>query len=250
MRGMKKTGVAVLLLCIVLWPAGSQARPRQGSICLGLQGQLAQAWFSDLNKMIRDQDCAFITSEPNEALHEAWGGFVLGADAAYVLTEEIMLGINYEALFPNTELRIGSWAFPDRVYGIYLDAQQLGVTAKYLWPQGDSSILHAGTEVFYLQLGNAREVYKERVILSAMNTLERLSYQGATVGFKVSGGADVFVFTFLSVNGEAGFRYARIGKVTGTWLDGTEETLKNADGSDFSLDYSGFFIKGGIKFWL
>ncbi len=241
----------ILLLCLLALPSLACARDIQGRVVLSVYGQIAQMWLSDLNRLLRDQESGFITREPNAALGEVQTAPVLALGAEYGLTGRVLLGLRYELLFPATELRIGSYLYPDRVYGIYLDAEAYGVTAKYLWPRAGSLVFNAGAEIFYLRLRNAHEVYKVRhLLLPSMTTLESLDYEGGTLGGKISGGADLFLFDWLSAAGEIGYRYARVGKVTGIWSDGRREVLKNTDGSDFSLDYGGVFFQGGIKFWL
>jgi hypothetical protein len=240
------------LICLNLLsaPAIAQSRSLEGHVCLNPGAQIMQTFFGDLNQLIEDQDCGFITREPNEALNQIFCALALGLEVEYGLADDILLGVSYSSFFPFTEIRIGSWLTPDRVYGIYLDADQFGLGARKVWWQGESFLLYASAELLYVRLTRARESYKERIIFTSMRTVESLRYRGQTVGCKVSGGLDLFIFGWLSLNSELGFRYACIGEVKGVQDDGTESTLHNPDGSNFTLDYSGVFIKGGIRFWL
>ncbi len=239
-----------LALVLPLPSVGHTARSLDGTVVVTMQAQLAQMWFGDLNRLIRDQHSGFITSEPNAALSQVTGGVGFDLGAEYGLGEDWLAGLTAEMLLPSTEVRIGSWAWPDRMYTIDLKAYAFGAQARKTWWWGDEVLLSAGAGLFYLGLWDAGESRKVRAFWAAMHTTDALDYRGGALGGLAFGAADLFFLPWGSVGLEVGYRYARIGTVTGVWQDGTSGVLRNPDGSNFSLDYGGFFVKGGFKIWM
>lgn len=251
---MRNGWVCLLCGCLTLlcMPGGASARTIQDRIVLSLEGEAAEVFMSDLNRLIAQRHCAFITREANAGLKSVPSAFGAGAGLEYGVTDYLLAGVHFEALLPATELRIGSWLNPDRVYHIGLDALVWSLGLKGAWPKGKSWLFTLGGEVGYLILSHAGEYHKVRNwpgFPGAMHTTEQIDYHGWALSWKLTAGADLFLFDFWSLFLQTGFRYARVGEVTGTYLSGQEAVLRNPDGSNFTLDYGGIFLKSGFKFW-
>lgn len=65
--------------------------------------------------------------------------------------------------------------------------------------------------------------------------------EGSGLAFEGAGGVSLWATPQFAVTGAAGYRFAKVGNVT---VDGTRVYAPN--GSDYSLDYSGLFVRTGI----
>lgn len=252
MKANLRRSAWLLLLFALLAPGLGWGRSLEGKVAVSLQGGGNWVWMQDVNRLIPDRHYVFIDSEPNEALAPVGSAFSGGVGAYFGLMRDWLVGFQVNAMLPFTEVRIGSTLNPDRVYTVDLGALEYGMGAKYAWLHDSSWLLTAGAEFVYLVLNNAGEVRKVRNasgLPGGMTATDRIDYHGSTLGFKVSGGADLYLWDFWSVGLQLGFRYARIGQVKGIDLEGRSYTLKNPDGSDFSLDYGGFFLVAGTTVW-
>ena len=169
------------------------------------------------------------------------GGLTYGGGAGYWVTDYFQAGAEAESL------RVGSvsgnsaigldWNFP---------AVELGGFVRFGGFAWNRLLITGGIGVYYIGLVQAAVAFYNNGFGAPD---EHYAYSGSAVGVKIMAGADYFLSDTLALGLDVGYRVADIQQVlaSGEGLD--QALVVNDDGSRFSIDYSGVYLRGGVKLY-
>ncbi|MCD4812275.1 hypothetical protein K8S19_01065 [bacterium] len=251
---MQKTCQTLIFFCLCFHCFSSpvSANTLGGKFILSLNPGLAFFAMQDMNTKINDEQSGFMGITPSENLSTLSLGLDLGNALQYGLNDNLVLGIGFSYLSTNTSAKVGAGPlYPpqDEYYEINVPAVELGLLAKAAFALTPTLLLTIGGEVTTLGLAGAGETLESRgTVTGRVYSSTDLHYQGATFGFKLMTGIDFFIWEWLSLGVEGGYRHARFEEVRAE-ISGRDAALTNQDGSHFTLDYSGAFIHYTFRFY-
>jgi hypothetical protein len=170
-------------------------------------------------------------------------GFTGGLGMTFGLGEFCQIGFEYEGLGAQTS---GALSPASNPYGdatnatISLPASEFGGFVKLIIPVENRWLFSFGAGLYNLWLDNDSEKYSFADGSGASNT-----FYGSTLASKLWFGGEFFFTRHLSLGLDAGYRFARVTDIT----DENGVPFYNADGSRFTLDYSGPFGRAGVHFY-
>lgn len=219
--------LAILLFLALALPAPSWAdelRP-----FLGVHGTLSTFAMSDVNQDIGTINTALVgTGLSMDEIHSGAGA---GVSAGLEFPGPLSAGLGYDRLFASSEVGDFSgslkYDFPANLYRAFL---------HYGLAEGPT------TGAF---LGAALGIVSEagRVGLSVTGSGSAHSdVRGTGPLFELYAGGDVWASPQFALTGSAGYRYAKVREVE---ADGSTVFLES--GQKMSIDYSGVFLRLGLK---
>ncbi|MBN1596253.1 hypothetical protein JW933_10035 [candidate division FCPU426 bacterium] len=250
------TRVRVLLTAVCLFGLSqqtAQAIPSlAGKFIFSLNPGIGFYAPDDMNRLLQDTHSAFMGVVPSETLKPITLGLDLGTSLQYALMDFLILGLDVTYLVADTSAKATTGvASPpqDQYYIVSLPALEIGVLIKTALPLGSSWLLSAGAGGSYLSLAGAGERLESRGRLTGLvYSSSSIPYSAATLGYQVRGGLDFFIWEWLSLGVEVGYRWAKFEEVQAC-IDSRSITLKNPDNSNFTLDYSGVFTHYAFRFY-
>jgi hypothetical protein len=220
---MKRTIAAICLLTAIASASTAQALPRPW---LGISGSISTYEMGDVNAQIRDIDLA--------NLDEIGNGFAFGLHAGLRLSPLLNLAVGYGFLTASSEVAGPVGALD---YNLPAHAFHGGVELRAPTPGPVKLGVGAGVGM----------------VSSAGDLVLAVAGLGDLVG-EVSGSApmyegyamaDLWFTPLMALSPSIGYRHAKISEIQ---VNGT--TLYNLDGSQFSVDYSGYFARLTLKIGL
>lgn len=250
---MRRTihGIWSLLLVLAI-PAWGHAVSPGGKLIVSLNPGIGFFALHDINRLIDDNQSGFMTVTPAQGLSRMSWGLDLGSSVFYGATDYLLLGVDFSYLVTDTSAKVGDGVFyppQDDYYKISLPAVEISAMAKAAWHASSLVLLSAGLGVSSLSLVDAGERLESRGTLTGtVYSTAIVPYSGSTLGFKFVGGVDLMIWEWFSLGLEGGYRLARFDEIKARLNDRTV-TLQNADGSNFTLDYSGLFLRYTFRFY-
>jgi hypothetical protein len=198
----------------------------------GLYGCLGYAAYTmkDANAEI-DRTNQFFSSN----LGKITGGLDLGLGLVYGFSDFIQVGAEIGTVTGGTK---GN-PVPDTTVEWNVPAYEAGLFVSLTAPLEDTFLLSLGAGIYSLSVDTASYVTDDPYFGHRSSDL-----RGTGLGYKFTGGAQVFLGEHLALGAELGYRLAKITELT----DGGSVKWLNADGTNFTLDYSGVFGRGGV-YW-
>ena len=167
-------------------------------------------------------------------MNEISGGILYGAGFGADLSGGASIGIAYDRLTGSTDVGDATGSIKYDVPGNVFRA-----TGHYAFKGQGSARAHLGAS-----LGIVSE--DGTVSLSAAgSSLIHGDIKGSGALFEVFGGGDFRLGSQISAMADVGYRHAKAG---GIEVDGTP--VYNASGDKYSVDFSGFMLRAGLKFFL
>jgi len=185
----------------------------------------------DENQSLEDFNRVFGTRI--DTIHNGLGldfGFQYGA------SDFFLVGAEYGVLYAHSKSDLGFGA----TYEINLPVQEWGGFVKFALPVEDAVLLTLGVGLYSLWISHGRETLSEENFESVTS-----EFRGTALACKLFGGAEVFLGPHFALGADLGYRIAKIREVE----DETGIRWINPDGTNFTLDYSGFFARGGLKYY-
>lgn len=218
-----------ILLVLLLFPSSALA-DRSGGPWFGVDGSWSTYSMSDVNLDIQNVNAAIAGS--GLTMEEIHDGFGIGLAGGFELPNRAALGVGYDRLFARSDVG-------DPTGSIEYDfpANTFRVLGEYAFPS---------TSSFSPRIGLAAG------LVSASGTV-RVSVTGSgSVSGDVTGtgplfeawvGGDWSTAGPFSIVMSVGYRNAEIGEVKVR-----DSVIYNADGSKYTLDYSGIRARFGLRF--
>jgi hypothetical protein len=221
MRAMSSAVVLALLLSPAT--ASSDARP-----WLGLEGSWATYSMSDVNAEIRSINSMIAPTTMNEIKN----GFGFGATGGVDLSNGATFGLGYDRLSANS-----SASDPSGSITYDLPANAFRAFGDYRFPSKSQ---------FSPVVGAAAGLVSESGSVS-LSVAGVGSASGEAKGtgpvLEAFAGGDWSASPRFAVVGSLGYRYAKIGEVKGQ----ANQVIYNPDGSKYTIDFSGFLLRLGIR---
>jgi hypothetical protein len=196
---------------------------------IGIDGSWAGYSMTDMNReLVGEIDAA--VRPYGYRLHKIEDGFGFSAAFGVSLPVGIELGIGYERLSATTDL-LTVWT----LLTINAPANAFRAFAAYEFPIQGPMGLHLGVAAGIIS--EAGEIGEDWVSIKTTGTGPLL--EGSL-------GSDFWATPQFGLAASLGYRYAKVGKVKSEVL-GVSETMRNRDGSNFTTDYSGVFVRLGFK---
>jgi hypothetical protein len=201
----------------------------------------------DVNQLIEEQNGLFLPSVPDELNPGTIkNGVNWHLEMAYCPHPFIIVGVDGGALYANAKGRAGSVLIDASYYEIDLMASEIGGFVKAAYFIGPDAFLTLGFGFYNVALFGSREKADDRGFFGILLTSDSIPYSGNTLGQKLMLGLDFIVWDSFSLYIETGYRLAKISKVEGE-INGNTKTLVMPNGQDFSIDFTGPFVKGGFR---
>jgi len=216
---MRKFAIVCLLALAV--PASAMALPLKP--WLGISGGISTYEMGDVNSQIGDID---LTN-----LDEIGNGFAFGIHGGIAISPMITVGAGYEFLTAGTSADNLASQFD---YNLPAHAFRGGIELRAPTP----GPLKLGAGASAGMVSSAGDVV---LSLAGLNDVVG-SVSGSGPMFEGYAVADLWFSPIMALSPAVGYRHAKISEVK---LDGT--TVQNPDGSDYSLDYSGYFMRLSLK---
>jgi opacity protein-like surface antigen len=223
-----RTFAFLMLVAALAFPACATARVKPW---LGTDGSWATYSMTDVNRLIRDFNKVVADVGLLTTMDQIKYGLGFGAALGIDLPGGVALGLGYERLTASSGLSpLGSNEYP---------ADALRAFAEYKLPVRGLTGLHLGAAG-----GTVSEAGRMEFTMPWITENVRLSGKGPLVEVYV--GSAVWATPQFGLSGSLGYRYAKVGKVKGK-LGHETATLYNDNGSKFTIDYSGMFMRLGLK---
>lgn len=230
-RFRARIGALVLLVAIALLtavPSAAHAKTRAG---ISFFGGFDNFTMTDVNETLIAPLNAYL-GVSGYSLKEIKSGWGAGAGLRVRPSTPLLIAIDYERLFARSDLTIFMQSFV-----IDTPANAFTVTSTYLFPS-------SGNGRFGISLGAGYYKSVGSVAVDTSGVATDTDLVGSGVGFHGLASFDDEISPNVHFEGSAGFRYA---KTTDVKVDG--ETVRNADGSKASIDWSGFMTRAGLTFY-
>ncbi len=190
---------------------------------------------NDVNELL-DLSNAFFVLAGGTPTPKIAGGFNFTLGAAYGISDYAIVGFEYGGLTAQTE----NEPLPGVTQAVNIPAGEIGFFLKLALPLQNIFLLTAGAGMYNLSLLDG--IYEVEDPVAYFSD----TFSGSTLAYKVMGGGEVFFNEQFSLSADIGYRIAKITEVT----DASESVIwTNPDGSNFTIDFSGFFWQAGIKFY-
>lgn len=218
---------AACIAALVALPsiASAAARP-----WIGVDGSWGTYAMSDVNDDLASLNAALAGS--GLSIDEIHGGAGLGARFGVDTESRWSAGVGYERLFASTDVGDATGKIEYK-----LPANSFRAFGAYTFPAEGPVSANVGFAVGMVSSSGSVEISD----YSSPPPIEvKLEGSGALIEGLLGG--ELWAAPQFALTGSAGFRYAKIGELK---ADG--QTVVNQDGSKYTLDYSGFLIRLGVK---
>ena len=232
---------AIILISCFLSPFTLYAKSIGGKFLLSMNPGIIFYAMSDMNRLIADTQSGFMEVSTSERLDGLGMGLDLGTGFQYALFDYLIAGVDLAYLVTDSTAKVaGNTLSPpqeqDEYYIISLPAMETGAFIKGVIPVNDF-LFTLGFGYAYLALFGAGERLESRGTTTGLvYSSTTIPYTAYSTSIKVMAGFDYFIWDWLSLGLEGGYRLAKFDKVTAK-INGQNETLKNSDGSNLTLDY-------------
>ena len=218
---MRKIAIVCLLALAV--PASAMALPLKPWV--GVSGGINTYEMGDVNSQIGDINLS--------TLDEIGNGFAFGVHAGMAISPLITVGAGYEFLTAGS-----STSALANEYDFNLPAHTFRGGLELRAPTPGPLKLGVGAAVG--RVSAAGDVLQ---LVAGLPSVGQVSGSGPMFeGYAV---ADLWFTPIMALSPSIGYRRAKISEIQ---YDGT--TVTNPDGSDYSLDYSGYFMRLSLKIGL
>lgn len=219
---MKRFAIACLAAMVVFGATSATALPFKP--WLGISGSITTYDMGDVNSQIKDID---LTN-----LDEIGNGFAFGVDAGIGMSPMLSVTAGYQFMTASTGLDAGLGLELD--YNLPAHAFRGGLELRP--PTPGPLKLGAGAMVGVVSAAGD-------VALAAVPELGMVGeVSGSGPMFEGYAVADLWFTPIMALSPAVGYRHAKISEVK---LNDT--VIRNLDGSDLSLDYSGYYLRLGLK---
>jgi hypothetical protein len=202
-------------------PAGAPAATVGAGVkpWIGISGSWGAYAMGDVNRDIADRNRELAGTGPS--LNRIHGGFGLGASAGLDFPARLSLGIGYDRLAAATEAGGGAGSLKIRH-----PANTFRALAEYRLP---------GRGNLEARLGVAGGTVMEA-------GSESVKFTGSGPLLEAYASSDWRATPHLALTASLGYRYAKVSEVKAG-----QEVMFKADGSRFTVDYSGVLLRLGLK---
>lgn len=212
--------LSLALLLTLSSPVFAAVRP-----ILWLHGGWGSYEMSDVNRDISSINS--LIASTGLQMHQINNGLGFGAGAGVELIGGSSLVVGYDRL--SAESDVGD---PTGSIKYSLPANVFSLRGEYVFPGGSGFRPHVGGS-----LGLISEAGTVSVSATGSGTVNGgLTGSGGSIDFY--GGGSLSLSPQYAIGGSVGYRYAKIGE---TKVNGN--TIYNSDGSKYSIDYSGVFLR-------
>ena len=219
----------ILLLAAALIPATAGAASLRPWV--EATGSWATYSMGDVNKYVGNIN-ADIAPLSMDKIHNGLGfGGRIGLD----LPKTLGFGVGYERLGASTDVSDAgatlTLAHPANAFSAFFE---------YRLPEQGR---------FGMLLGVSGGMVSEsgKLEMEGPTRSETITLSGSGPLFQLYFGSTLWAMPQFGIGAAAGYRYARIGQVTAK-EEGVSVVMRNADNSDMTTDYSGAFVRLGLKF--
>lgn len=215
------------LLSVVLFPALATAGVRPW-----FAGSLGGSTYamSDVNDDVSTINAELAIAGAPLRMEEVSKGLNYGLAFGLDLTPRFAIGLGYDRLTAGTD--VGDWS----------GSIEYDLPANFVRAFGRYTFESAGKARGFLEGSVGRVLSAGSVDVSVTGYgSENAGLDGSGLALEGGGGVSVWATPQFAFTGMAGFRKATIGTVE---VDGLQ--IYNADGSDYSIDYSGLFVRVGV----
>jgi hypothetical protein len=251
---MNKISIPVIgVLTLLLFPFIASAKSISGKLIFSINPGIGFYAMTDMNTLIEDTQSGFMGTSPSKRLDPLGMGLDLGTSLQYGLFDFLIIGVDLTYLVSDTTAKVSSGTLSppqeqDEYYIISLPAMETGAFVKGAIPTQDI-LFTFGIGYSNLSLFGAGERLESRGTTTGLvYSSTTIPYSGNTTSIKIMGGFDYFMWDWLSLGLEGGYRLAKFENVTAK-INGQNETLQNEDGSNLTLDYSGMFLHYTFRFY-
>lgn len=171
-------------------------------------------------------------------------GYPLSFDVRYGVWKRVAIGLDLEYLQVGTK---GTYSFSGGGESLSenISAYDLSILGAYVEPLGDFN-LYGGVGLSLIM--GARDDISTHLAWGGSSSSAGLSYEQDGIGMGGLGliGIEYLIAGFCAVGIEGGYRWAPVYRLKASE---TGQTAVNSDGSLRSLDLSGIWVMGGIRFY-
>ena len=223
-----KFALTVVLLLVPALPTTALAgvvRP-----WLGVQGALSTFGMSDVNDDIGAVNAALAgTGLSMDEIHGGWG---LGVSMGIEPLGPFSVGFGYDRLFASTDV------------GDFSGSIEYDLPANLFRAFGQYGFAPAGSSGGYLgaALGVVSEAGSVTLSVTGVGS-QSVDLHGSSPLFELYGGGEWWTNGPLALSGSLGYRFAKI-----TEIEANGETVLTASGDKYTIDYSGLFLRAGLRF--
>lgn len=217
----------VFVAAILTLPASASAAPPRPWLCV--TGSWGTYSMSDVNNEIGAINA--VLDSVGLSMDEIRGGFGFGIAVGVDIPDRVSIGLGYERLSASTE--VGDLSGSLRYH---LPANVVRVSVEYRIPTERS---YGGSVGF--GVGLVKEAGSIDLVVTGVGAVAA-DLDGSGPLLDASVGGDWWMASQFALVGSAGFRYAKVREIR---IEG--QTIYNADGSKYSVDYSGVVVRLGLK---
>lgn len=185
---------------------------------------------SDVNDDVSTINASLAADGIPLRMDEVSNGLNIGLAFGLELTPRFAIGLGYDRL--NAGSDVGDWS----------GSIEYDLPANFVRAFGRYSFESAGKAKGFVEgsLGRIMSAGSVNVSVTGYGS-ENADLEGGSLGLEGAGGVALWATPQFAVTGMAGYRMAKVGTVE---VDGQQ--VYNTDGSDYSIDYSGLFVRVGV----
>lgn len=217
----------LVIVCLVL--TASQAHAARIRPWASASASWSTYSMSDVNRQIGAINAALIGS--GLSMDEINNGFGFGFAAGIEMENGVALGLGYDRLTGSSEVGdfSGSLKYD-------LPANVFRFAADYTFPGRGRALVHVGAGA-----GIVSEAGSLSLTVTGVGSVKG-ALSGTGPMAEGHAGVDVWTAPGFAITIDAGYRYAKVGEVK---TQG--QTIYNADGSKYTIDYSGVALRLGLE---
>ncbi len=188
-----------------------------------------------------------------------YGGFNLDSGVQFGLTDRLLLGLDMAFLFAGTSRKstdrmlVGYTYYGTPIYSdvttestMDIPAFVIGPTFKYAMPMGQKMLMTFGGGLDFVSVNGTGKYTQSS---SAGTITSDNKYTGSGFGLRLLVGGEYFLTPMLALGADCGFRYAYVGQLNDKDGRKIQYTTDGGTLKDLTADYSGLFIKGGVRLY-